>query len=205
MLRRGVAGFVLLAALLPICAKAALPSGQTYDTFLKFYRDDIQFINQNAGRHLIPLSIAARGGDAEDGRMVYELMGDTLGVYIQTDGTSQVIETAVISITAPAGIAYGNALFHDFAISGYQSYALLMAMHAAENSVDRFALVSDVEAGLAEADTYTRQVGVYTLNCVREDKTVIFSFVNSRLAALEEHDADTGGEKMEGYEGDGLL
>ncbi len=175
---------VALACLGTAHAEVVGISGQGYDTFQQYYQQDVDFINQNDGRHLLPLVLAKRGDVSSDGRLAYELIGDTLSVSILTDPSGYIIEQCKIVLTAPSGMEYGNAIYNDFAISGYHSYALLMAMHADPDPANRYALVKDVEAGLtAGQGTYTRQLGVYTLDCLRQDQVVILDFRNNRAPA----------------------
>ncbi len=168
-------------ALVWVGASASTLSGQSYETFSNYYKDNIAFINHNDSRHLIQLSIAKAKSELDDNRIIYSLMGDTLNVTLTTDATGQVIDDCVITLTAPQGLQYGTALYNDFAISGYQSYALLMAMHADPDPARRYALVTDVEAGLAASQDgrYQRQLGVYTLLCTREGQTVELRFEKS--------------------------
>lgn len=182
----------LLVALMMILglgsAAASSLSGQSYALFSKYYQEDITFINQNAGRYLIPLSLA-KGPGGQEGRTTYSLMGDTLHVLLSMDSGGQVIESCVITLTAPAGMEYGNALYNDFAISGYQSYALLMAMHTDPDPARRYQLVTDVVEGMAASGgEYRRQLGVYTLTCTRQDNVAELRFDIKALQATPEPD-----------------
>lgn len=181
-----------LLALGPGSAGASSPSGQSYELFSQYYKDGIAFINQNGGRHLIPLALAKTPGGQEK-RTTYSLIGDTLNVTLTMSSAGDVIEGCVITLTAPPGMEYGNALYNDFAISGYQSYALLMAMHTAPDPARRYELVTDVEQGLAASQgNYRRQLGVYTLTCTRQDNAVQLRF---EIKALQETPQPTPGEE----------
>lgn len=189
---RMISRFCLLTCAALLCfaatgASASTFSGQSYATFAEFYQEDISFINKNDSRHLLPLVIAKRNSDLEDGRLIYELMGDTLSLSIMTDPSGEIIESCIISLTAPPDMEYGNAAYNDFAISGYHSYALLMAMHTDPSAAERYQLVTDVVNGMAEGGgRYMRQLGVYTLSCVREGSTATLSFVNNRAQTAPE-------------------
>lgn len=159
-------------------------SGQSYELFSKYYKENVSFINNNDNRHLLPLVLAKRGDILGDGRLAYELIGDTLAVTILTDPTGLIIEQCTITLTAPSSMEYGSALYNDFAISGYHSYALLMAMHADSDPVRRYELVTAVVSGMSENNgTYTRQIGVYTIECTRDQNVATLSFQNNRALA----------------------
>ncbi len=163
-------------------ARASSFTGQSYAIFSQYYKDDVRFINDNDNRHLLPLVLAKRESQLADGRIFYELIGDTLTAVISTDPTGEIIESCVITLTAPSGLEYGSALYNDFAISGYHSYALLMAMHADPDPARRYQLVTEVVSGMAAGNgSYTRQVGVYTLTCTRQESVAVLDFQNSRI------------------------
>ena len=195
--RRGLCLFLLGMVLFraaPVQASAL--SGQSYETFGLYYKENVNFINYNASRHLLPMVLANRGDVAGDGRLVYELIGDTLKVTITTDPTGKIIEQCVIILTAADGMEYGSALYNDFAISGYHSYAFLMAMHTDADPAKRYELVPDTVAGTAAGEgAYTRQLGVYTLTCSREGNAVTLSFQNNRVQATpsQEDGVDSSG------------
>lgn len=187
-MRLRIRALAFLAAALTVLgmggARASSPTGQSYELFSKYYKEGITFINQNDGRHLIPLALAKGSPGDGNPRITYFLIGDTLNALLTMDAAGQVIESCIITLTAPAGMEYGNAIYHDFAISGYQSYALLMAMHADPDPARRYKLVTDVEAGMAASSgSYQRQVGVYTLTCTRENSAVALRF---EIKALQE-------------------
>lgn len=188
-MRKTLVGAFLLLAVLVLafgaCAEAL--NGQRYDTFLDYYGDDLTFINENDNRHLLPLVIAKRTSDEKDGRLFYEIFGDVLSLTIRTDPTGEVIEMCQIILTAPQGMEHGTALYNDFAISGYHSYALLMAMHTDPEAVNRYELVNKVVGGMAEGNgQFSTQVGLYRLVCTRVDNTATLNFENARLEATPE-------------------
>ena len=178
-------------------------SGQSYETFARYYKENIDFINHNGNRYLLPLVLTNRGDVFGDGRTTYQLIGDTLNVTILTDISGKVIERCDMELSAPAGMEYGNATYNDFAISGYHSFALLMAMHADPEPALRYTLVTDTVSGMAEGSgDYTCQVGLYTLTCSRVESVASFSFQNNRAPAA----GGSGDEAPEGEdEGAGLL
>lgn len=182
-LKRSFCLALALFLALPAAGLSASVSGQSYTLFTQFYKENIAFINDNDNRHLLPLVIASRQNEeTADGRMIYELVGEALNVIINTDVTGDVIESCTITLTAPQGLEYGSAQYNDFAISGYHSYALLMAMHTDPDPARRYELVKDVVAGMAETDgAYTRQLGAYTLSCTRVQNTANLAFHNNRV------------------------
>lgn len=168
---------LLLCLALPWAARGESVSGQPFVVFETYYKDDLVFINENANRHLLPLVIASHASEVGDGRMFYEILGDVLSMTIRTDPSGTVIERCEIILTAPAGMEIGNAVYNDFAISGYHSYALLMAMDISPDAYSRYAMVTAVEEGLKRGGgAYAAQVGVYGLNCQSENGTVTIVF-----------------------------
>lgn len=176
----------LTALLLPLALGLLLPvgalalTGQSYDTFETYYKANVEFINTNAGRHLLPMVLSQRKSDTLTGGSEYDVLGDVLTVSVSVD-TDGVIVDCEIHLLKPSGMEYGNSVYNDFTISGYHSYAFLMAMSASAQPADRYALVSDVESGLkAQNGTYERQIGAYTLSCsLNPDQGVVFTFHNN--------------------------
>ncbi|MDD3213337.1 MAG: hypothetical protein PHY64_06675 [Eubacteriales bacterium] len=178
-MKRITALTLILVLLLPACALAL--NGQSYDTFAAYYQEDVTFINDNDSRHLLPLVLSQRSGGAGDSHTYYDLYGDVLTVNLAVDITG-VIETCDIQLTAPPSMAYGDTAYNDFAISGYHSYAFLMAMDADRDPAARYALVTDVVRGMRENNGgYIRTVGDYTLTCTRNGNTAILNFSNDGL------------------------
>jgi len=187
---------LLILTCLP-AGMAATISGRGYEDFELCYADNLDFINQNTGRHLLPLVLAKGEANADGGHRMYELLGDVLRVTIRLDQSNQIIERCEIVLTAPAGMSYGTSEYNDFVTSGYHSYALLMAMHTAADPAVRYGLVTAVNDGLLAGDgTYATQVGVYTLNCTRADNVATLTFENT-LAATPEPQATPDGTAPE--------
>lgn len=173
---------LLCALLVMICgtAQAEFVSGLRYDAFLANYTESLDFINENASRHLLPLIPAKRDAGWGDGRLYYEIFGDVLSLSIRTDASGEVIEECIITLTAPPDMSYGSSVHRDFTTSGYQSYGMLMAMSPAETSLERYQLVQEVESGLQSGNgVFHKQIGVYALDAASLDGTVSMIFTNS--------------------------
>ena len=176
-MKRITAVLLALILLLPACAFAL--TGQTYATFSDNYKTDITFINDNTNRHLLPMVLSQRSSQQNDGLVYYDLVGEVLNVLVVVDNTD-VIEECEIRLTQPVNMTYGDAVHKEFEISGYHSYALLMAMDSHSEHADRYALVTDVETNIkAGTMPYTRQLGAYTLTCTRVDNTMVLNFRNN--------------------------
>lgn len=174
---------ILLCALLltmTASAQAEFVSGLRYEAFLDNYSENLDFINDNASRHLLPLIPAKRDAGWGDGRLYYEIFGDVLSLTIRTDATGEVIEECVITLSAPPDMTYGSTIHRDFTTSGYQSYGMLMAMSPAETALERYQLVEEVESGLQSGNgVFHKQIGVYALYAASLDGTVSMTFSNT--------------------------
>ena len=73
---------LLILTCLP-AGMAATISGRGYEDFELCYADNLDFINQNTGRHLLPLVLAKGEANADGGHRMYELLGDVLRVTIR--------------------------------------------------------------------------------------------------------------------------
>ncbi len=175
--------FCLFLSLMLLAASSAVAesvTGLLYDQFLANYADNLDFINDNANRHLLPLIPAKRDAEWGDGRLYYEVYGDVLSLTIRTDSSGEIIETCTITLTAPPDMSYGSSLHRDFTTSGYQNYGMLMAMAPGETAYDRYQLVTEVSEGLISGGgVYHKQIGVYTLDATSVDGTVTITFTNS--------------------------
>ena len=184
----------LLAALLTLCAlwgaAAAEDFGQSYDRFLRYYEENITFINENDGRFLIPLS--ASGAVNEAGCRVYRFESGALSTQVTLDDLGSQVASCLITLTAPAGMQYGDSQYADFTVSALHSYALLMAMHGADSPYDRYALVTEVNAAFANGSDYATQVGDYRLTCHSDGQTATMLFENELLltTTMEEEDSE---------------
>lgn len=184
----------LLACILLLCAltgaAAADDFGQSYDLFQSLYADNVDFINANTGRHLLPLSF--EGTFDGEGERIYVLASGALSAEIYLDDLASQIASCRITLTAPSGMTYGDSLHNDFTTSGFHSYALLMAMHGSGDAAQRYQLVEEVNDGLAaNAGVYETQVGDYRLSCRSENGVATMLFENELLL-------NTGLETAEG-------
>ena len=170
----------LLACILVLCALAGVAQatdyGQSYDRFQTLYSDNLDFITINTGRHLMQLTF--KGEFNSQGERIYVLNSGALSAEVKLDAEASYVASCRITLTAPSGMQYGDAQHNDFIISGYHSYALLMAMHYDETPYERYELVEEVNNALAAADTYVTQVGDYRLTCTRSGDTATMLFEN---------------------------
>lgn len=178
----------LITCILLVCAltgaAAADDFGQSYDRFQTLYSDNVNFISLNTGRHLLPLSFS--GEFDSEGERIYALTSGALYARIKLDDLASQIASCLITLTAPAGMTYGDSKHNDFVISGYQSYALLMAMSGKASAAERYALVEEVNNGLAAGNgAYETQVGDYTLTCTSQNGTASMLFENDLLLGTE--------------------
>lgn len=174
----------LLALTLLLCVltgvSAADDFGQSYERFQTLYAENVDFINQNTGRHLLPQSFS--GAFDGEGDRIYVLSSGALDVEIKLDDLAEQIAYCRITLTAPSGMSFGDSAHHDFTTSGYHSYALLMAMSKAQTAVERYALVEEVNTGLAaNAGAYETQVGDYSLRCTSQNGAAVMLFENELL------------------------
>ena len=177
-MKRWLVYLLVICVCLPLSGALAL-TGQSYDAFSQSYKDNVSFINNNDNRHLLPMVLSQRKSSSDDGRVYYDLIGDVLNVIVTTDSVG-VIEDCEIRLTAPANMEYGSIVYNDFAISGYHSFAFLMAMDSATDPAKRYELVTDVVQGMKDNQgAYTRQIGAYTLTCTRDSTMAVLSFINN--------------------------
>lgn len=174
----------LLAILLLLCALAGAAAaddfGQSYISFQTLYNENINFINSNTGRFLLPLDFS--GEFNSEGERIYVISSGALQAEIKLDDLAEQIAYCHISLTAPAGMTYGDSKHNDFTVSGYHSYALLMAMSKASTPLERYKLVEQINAGIAEnGGVYETQVGDYRLKCLSANGTATMRFENELL------------------------
>ena len=179
----------ILAALLPLLllfpAGALALTGQSISTFETYYKENVVYINDNTGRHLLAKDLSIL--DLEDnGRMQYFTYDDALQVTIAADSTG-IIESCEIRLLIPEGTVYGNSLYLDFVNAGYHSYAFIMAMHLAAEASSRYLLVQEISDKLDENDGYyERQLGSYTITCTRVlGEGAVFMFTNNGLTPAQ--------------------
>ena len=174
----------LITLLLLLCAltgaAAADDFGQSYQDFQTLYAQNVDFINANTGRHLLPLTFT--GAFDSEGERYYVLASGALYAEIYLDDLASQIASCEVTLAAPAGMSYGDSLYNDFLTSGYHSYALLMAMSKAPTAAERYALVEEVNNGTAEnAGLYETQVNDYHLTCLSANGTATMRFENELL------------------------
>lgn len=153
--------------------------GQSYELFESYYAENILFINANTGRHLLPHT-ATRDYD-NNGRRIYRYTGGALSAEVHLDDLAEMIAMCQITLTAPSHMPYGSPAHNDFNTAGYHSYALLMAMSTAPTALERYALVTEVNAALALGEPYQTNVGDYKLNCTSENGVATLRFENALL------------------------
>ena len=190
---------ILTAFLCAVCgiAPAQEVSGRFYDTFIADYAQNIDFINYNTGRRLLPLLFTEKNG--VDGR-TYSVSNELLTVTVETDISGELVQRCQIVLTAPTGMEPGSMLEYDYFTAGYHSYALLMAMHSGETAYERYDLKLQVEQAMAQGPEHTLTCGAYTLHCLRADRTMTLLFEHRDFITPDETPApalpDDGGEPL---------
>lgn len=175
---------ILLCLLLCPLAQAE-DFGQSYKAFVASYAENIIFINDNTGRHLLPHT-PSRDYDTQ-GKRLYRIQNGALNVEIRLDDLDEQIASCQITLTAPSNMRYGDAAHNNFSISGYHSYALLMSIVKAETAYERYALVTQVNEGLAAGGGACQlQVGDYQLTCTSQNGSAVLLFENALLLSTEE-------------------
>lgn len=178
MMKKALCAF-LACLLLPALALAE--PGRGYEAFEAAYAENIEFLNVNTDRHMLPYT-PIRDYDP-DGSVVHRIQMGALDVAIRLENES--IATLCVTLTAPEGMAYGDREYNDFAVSGYQSYAVVMAMSDAATPYERYALVEAVNQALDASESYQTAVGDYRLTCTREGRAVTLLFENELLMESE--------------------
>ncbi len=181
--------FVLLLLFCMLCAAAAQAvgaNGMPLSTFALNYEEDVYLINNNTGRHLLPLRIAQESVSEDTRQIRFSIIGDTLTLSGTTDIEGRVVNTCVITLTLPADYGSNKLSQSDYEISGYHCYALLMAMDGAGTAADRYALVEQTELALRDAladgqTSFSFTVGLYTLTGERTDTSMKLIFENNTL------------------------
>ena len=178
----------LLCMLMLLCLLATAAAddfGRTYKHFESAYAENIVFINENTGRHLLPHT-PTRDYDANGNRM-YRIESGALSVEIHLDDLAEQIASCRITLTAPENLKYGTTQHHDFNTAGYHSYALIMAMDDSAAPYERYALVTQISEGLAAsgAEPFITQVGDYRLTCTSAGGSATMLFENELLMETE--------------------
>ena len=170
-----------LILLLILACPAALADdfGQTYEAFTASYAENITALNASANRMLLPHT-PQRDYDSRS-RRFYRINSGSLAAEIHMDDTGKVISRCQIILTAPEGMRHGSAQHSDFTVSALHCYALIMAMDKSPTPYERYALVQQVEAALAQADEYRTGAGDYRLTCTRGGQSVTFVFENALM------------------------
>lgn len=173
---------LVLTAVLALCALCAHADGvgQTYKAFEASYAENIVFINENTGRMLLPHNLT-KDYDSR-ARRFYRIQSGALSMEMHMDDSGERIATCLITLTAPAGMTYGDAQYRDFATAGYHSYALIMAMSDAATVADRYGLVEQVNWGIKQyGGAFDTECGDYRLTCKSENGVATMLFENALL------------------------
>ena len=185
----------LLACLLLPALSLAEP-GRAYETFEAAYAENIEFLNANTDRHMLPYT-PERDYDS-DGSVVHRIQMGALDVAIRLENES--IASLSITLTAPEDMAYGDREYNDFTVSGFQCYAVMMAMSEAALP---YALVESVNQALAASESFQTNVGDYRLSATREGGAVTLLFENELLMdsdplLSDDSDDDSGEDSLAG-------
>jgi hypothetical protein len=182
--------FAVLVLLLWLPAGALALTGQNMTTFLKYYQEDVSFINANTGRHMLPVALDALDLN-DNGRTQYVSRSDALQVTVTADAAG-IIESCEIRLLFLVGAAQGNSLYQDFTTAVLHSLAFLMAMHVSAAPESRYLLGEEIRDGLAaNFGAYNRQLGSYAIACVSVvGEGAVFTFTNNGLAPAETGPAD---------------
>lgn len=176
-------GIILIGCML-LGAAAAEDIGRSYRSFTALYAENIVFINENTGRHLLPHT-ASREYDSQS-RRLYRFSGGALDAVLYLDDYDEQIASCQITLTAPTNMRYGDSTYNDFTTAGYHSYALIMAMSTAETAQERYALVTQINEGLAaNSGSFQLQTGDYRVTCTRTDTQAVILFENELLLPRE--------------------
>ena len=190
---------ICLTILLAFCLSAAAAGvGLTYDEFVECYTENVLFINANTGRHLLPHTLQ-RDYDA-DAKRFYHVQSGALSMEMHMEESGTQIASCTITLTAPDGMSYGDALYNDFTTSGYHSYAMLMALSPASTPAERYALVEEVNTGLAQNEgSYETYAGDYRLTCTNAGNTVTLLLENELFIRTfaEEEPGETAQPEVE--------
>ena len=199
---------LLFCVLFSFAAQAAPASGMPLSTFGLNYEENVYFINNNTGRHLLPLRIAQESMDEDTRQIRFAIIGDTLSLTGATDVDGQVVDTCLITLTLPGDYASNTLSQSDYEISGYHCYALLMAMDGNAAAEDRYELVSQAEQALRDAladgeTSFHFTVGLYTLTGERTDTSMRLYFENNTLRPTATPEPVSTPDASQAPDGDG--
>lgn len=195
MMKRVRLRFLAVAALCVWLPAAALAlTGQSITTFETYYSEDLAYINENTGRHMLPIELGTQPLD-DTGRMQYFSYSDALHVTIAADPAG-VIESCEIRLLLPEGAAEGNSLYLSFVAANYHCLALLMAMHVSTDAAGRYLLAEEIGKGLEDNHgAYERRFGSYDISSVKVvGEGAVFTFTNSGLTPAATEPPAEGGE-----------
>lgn len=173
---------LMVLFLLPVVSlaeDAAMEQYVGYEQFIGRYAGNLEFINEQEGRHLISLIFSS--GENEGDLRVYNLAGDVVSARLRTRGTNRQMVMLQVTLTAPQGMQAGTTEYADFVTSGYHCYALLMAMRSDDTPAERWPLIEELNNGLAGNNEYRTMVGPYNLTARRSDEGNTVTFVFSSL------------------------
>ena len=175
---RRLFAFAFLLLWLPAGALAL--TGQSISTFITYYKENIEYINDQQDRHLLPLELDIANQD--NGGKQYSSNSDLLMVTVNTDA-SDVITSCELRLTYPKGAQPGNSLALDYDRANFHFVALTMAMHVAKDAISRAYLVAEILDNLTiNHGIYERQYGSYTISCVSvAGEGAVFTFTNNSL------------------------
>lgn len=204
---RKLTSILLALLLLSVLGTAGADGvGVSLTTFEDLYAQGVQFINDNTGRHLLPHDLT-RDYDPNGNRM-YRLDKGALHMELYLQDMTEQISRLIITLTAPAYMSYGDAEYNDFAVAGYHSYALLMAMSPEETNAERYSLVDMINWGIKQyGGAFDIEVGDYRLKCVNANNTATMTFENALLVPKETPLPETENPpaEEENSEGDALI
>jgi len=175
--------WALLLCWLPAGALAL--TGQSVSTLQTYYKEDITYLNDLTGRHLLPKDLTELNLN-DNGRTQYSYYDSVLQVTIAADATG-IIESCEIRLLYPEGAAEGNSLYLDYATASYHSLAFIMAMHVSSEVSSRFLLVQEIASAMEENNgTYDRQLGSYSVSCIKVvGEGAVFTFTNNGLKTTQ--------------------
>lgn len=180
--RKRLLPLLILCTLLPAYALAL--TGQSISTFETYYQEDITYLNDITGRHLLAKDLLTLNLN-DNGRTQYYYYDDTLQVTLAADA-SGIIESCEIRLLWPENAEEGNSLYLGYVTSSYHSIAFIMAMHVSSDVDSRYLLAEEIRSKLADNyGAYERQLGSYSISCVSVvGEGAVFTFTNNGLSTV---------------------